>query len=277
MRAPFPVSLACGIAPWASLLLLAGPAAQQHGPDPRAVLETALAEAGIRIDLDDGRCAVPARILVREELLEYLLVGPGGSAHESLFVTDVKPSLVNTALLALGFVPGVNASWTRRTEPLRDEERRAGVSPYDVTLPKGDSLYLYALWEEDGEVYFYRIEDLIRNLSTGRTMRRHSWVYLGSRFVPLEEEGEEVFVADREQNLLNIALFAEGNTLVTAALATCIDQTIWVGNTWLLPERDWPLLLVFSRNPLVAPPDDLLGTLHGSSEVHVSGDGDERK
>lgn len=240
------------------IVLLAARTAPQDGPDPRAVLEVALGEAGIRIDLEHGRCSFPANVLVRDELLEYVLVGPRGSAHESLFVTDVKPSLVNTAILALGIEQGTNATWTRRAEPRGVDEQGAPAPPYSVTRPQGEPVYLYALWKEEGEVHFHRMEDLVRDLSSGRTMRRHAWVFLGSRFAPLREGGEEVFVADHEQNLVNVTFFAAGNTLVTAALDACVDQTIWMANTWLLPERGWPVTVVLSRTALSAPPEELL-------------------
>ena len=65
---------------------------------------------------------------------------------------------------------------------------------------------------------------------------------------------EEVFVADREGNLVNLAFFSEGNTLFTAALEECLDQTIWLGNSWLLPERGKGIELVLSRRPLAVDP-----------------------
>ncbi len=231
-----------------------GQDAAADGNDAEAALKAALRQAGIEIDLGLGMCSVPARVLVRNELLEYLLVGLHGSAHESLFATDVQPSLLNTALLALGAERGANAEWSERDPAPTEEELERGVSRVSVTLPKGDGFYLYALWKEAGEVYFLRIEDLLRNLKTGRSMRRHSWVYLGSRFAEFEADEPEQFVADREGNLINIAFFSEGNTLVTAALRDCLEQTIWIANSWMLPERDWPIQFVFARTPVSEAP-----------------------
>ncbi len=256
-------SVACRVFAIAVLSLTMG--AQEPGPEPRAVLEVALAENGVRLELEEQRVSFRAHVLVREELLEYLLVGPGGSAHESLFATEAAPSLLNTALLALGLEPGSNATWLERDPRPSEEELRAGVLPWDVSLPEGDGIFLHALWKEGDEVYFFRVEDLLRNLATGRTMRRHPWVYLGSRFEAVKEGAEEVFVADREQNLVNVAFFGKANTLITAALPICVDQTIWVGNSWLLPERGWPVVLVASRRPLAAPPDSLVAGLEDGS------------
>lgn len=258
------------------LSMVASPAAAgQEELDPQAALKDALGKAGIEIDLARGMCSIPARVLVREELLEFLLVGPHGSAHESLFVTEVRPSLLNTALLALGAERGVNARWETKDPAPTEEERKQGLSPVEVTPPEGDGFFLYALWKEDGEVYFHRVEDLLRNLKTGRTMRRHRWVYLGSRFAEIEKGEPEQFIADREQNLINIAFFSEGNTLITAALEDCLEQTIWIANSWLLPERTWPIQFVFTREPVSSFPDEWLSALSDPSEASSAGESTE--
>jgi hypothetical protein len=237
-------------------------------------LVTALGAHEIRLDPRAGTVAIPVDIAVRDELLEYLLVGPAGATHESVFVTPVTPSLLNVALLALGASPGTNASW-RPVEPRpTDDELRGGASPYTVTLPQGSGFYLYVGWvqAEGGreQRYFYRVEDLLRNLLTGHAMARHPWVYLGSRMIPpMTGEGAEAqgadqpddFAADVYQNLVNIAFFSDGYTLVTAALEDCVEQSIWLTNAWLVPERGSRVMLVFSRTELETPPPGIAAAL----------------
>jgi len=234
-------------------------------------LVTALAAHEIRLDPRGGTVAIPVDVTVRDELLEYLLVGPAGATHESVFVTPVTPSLLNVALLALGATPGTNASWTAVEPRPSDEELRKGASPYTVTLPQGSGLYLYVGWlQTEGERtqrYFYRVEDLVRNLMTGHAMARHAWVYLGSRMIPsVGAEGEsqgtaDEFAADVYQNLINIAFFRDGFTLATPALEDCVEQSIWLTNAWLVPERGSRLLLVFSREELDVPPPEIAAAL----------------
>jgi hypothetical protein len=245
----------------------------QNPPQPTAdaqKLQQALLEHQIHLDLAHGLCWIPVAIDVRVDLLEYLLVNPQGAAHESLFTTDVVPSHLNTALLALGVTPGKNAKWKPRDPPPTAAETKDGVAPYVVEPPSGDGFCLYAAWREGTEVHFHRVDDLLRNLETGRSMRRHSWVFLGSRMVRLRgSEAKELFAADVEGNLVNVALFEEGNTLVTAALPECLRQTIWLANGWLLPERGSPVSLIFSREPLAALPpgmDSLLPVVQESED-----------
>ena len=96
----------------------------------------------------------------------------------------------------------------------------------------------------------------MRDLERGRTLRRHRFVYLGSRMVE-RRSGEVQFAAALEGNLVNIPFFAQGNTLLTAALPECISQKAWLPNAWLLPERGSPALLIFSRERLHRPPASL--------------------
>jgi hypothetical protein len=220
------------------------------GPGP-AVSEDELAEAlareGLMLDRAAGVVSLPATVLVKNDLLEYLLVAPNGAAHESLFLTQVRPSLLNAALLLLGAEPGRNAHWETREGV--DERGRPLQAVYP---PEGDGFYLYAAWTEGGETYLYRVEDLVRNLARGRGLARHRWVYLGSRFAALKPGTPESFLADVEGNLINIAYFFQGNTLLTAQPEECIEQSIWAANEWLLPPTGQPVRLFLAREPLAA-------------------------
>ena len=195
------------------------------------------------------------RVGIRDDLLEYILVQPRGQAHESLFLSDVSPRALNAALLALGVTPGENLRTIAKDPPPTAEQLRDGVPPYTVEVPRGDGFYLYAAWRAGDETYFHRVEDLVRNLASGASMTRHRWVYLGSKTAPDKKHpGQELFAAEIEGNLINLAFFSEGFTLITAALPECIQQTIWLPNAWLVPERGAEVDLIFSRERLALLP-----------------------
>jgi hypothetical protein len=230
-----------------------GAAPGQQGPERPLTAEEVelvkqLAEQKIALDPVRGFVGLPVDVLVRDDLLEYLLVGPAGAAHEAAFMTPVSPSVINVALLALGVAPGRNADWRPKDPRPSEEELRAGVNPYDFELPQGSPLYIYVGWRRASETYFFRIEDLLRNLATGQAMKRHEWVYLGSKMIPRArgKDAGEAFAADMYQNLINVAFFRDGYTLVTAALPECLDQTIWMMNAWLVPERGSRVQMFFS-------------------------------
>jgi len=242
------------------------PRAQDKAAEP-SELSAALAQAGLTLDREAGIVSAPATVRIKNELLEYVLVGPRGAAHESLFLTEVRPSLLNAALLLLGVEPGQNA---RALDRGKVDER--GRPERTIVPPEGDGFYLYAGWREQGETYFFRVEDLVRNLASGRSLKRHRWVYLGSRFASLRQGEPETFVADVDGNLVNLAFFFQGNTLLTAAPPECNEQTIWVANEWLLPEMGEPVRLFFARAPLASVPSALLASLpEVSTGAHADG------
>lgn len=239
-------------------------------------LVEALKQQDVHLDPSSGALWIPVRVEVRDELLEYLLVGPGGAVHESLFSTAVPASVINTALLSLGLHSGRNASWHPRDPRPTEEEMRQGIAPYEVTLPEGDGLELYVAWRQKDELFCFRVDDLLRNLLTGASMQRHKWVYLGSRMLPPDPRKKdkesatklssstlvlETFAADVYQNLINIAYFSEGYTLLTAALPECVEQTIWLPNAWLIPQRGTQVALFFSRGRLDGIPAALAAGL----------------
>jgi len=247
MHSRVPCSLLCALMATLPSARGGAPAPQEppaQGSTP-AELRAALEKEGVMLDLEAGVLAFPARVLVREDLLEYLLVGPNGATHESLFVTNVRPSLLNAALLLLGVEPGTNAQW--REGSATDEHGRPRK---EVDPPHGDGVYLSAAWREGEETFFFRVEDLIANLESGRSLRRHRWVFLGSRFAALKPGTPEVFLADVEGNLVNLSFFFQGNTLVTSALEECIEQSIFIANPFLVPPRGSGVRLFVSRKPL---------------------------
>jgi hypothetical protein len=216
-----------------------------------------------KIHLSEDRTwlSLPVHLEVTGDYLEYLLVNPHGSMHESLLSTQVGAEPLNAMLLVLGLQPGKNAEWKSVVDPeLPTEAGGARNQParetYQVIPPSGDGAYLYVAWHEGEERYFYRLEDLVRDLERGRTMRRHPLVYLGS-FVAESREGP-AFAATKEGNLINAALMRNGSTLFTTGLEECDQQSNWLANSWLLPQRGSELALVVSRQVLHCAPAELL-------------------
>ena len=288
----------------------AAPTSKPAPQDRAGALErllASLAAEGVHLDLTEGHVSIGATVLMRDQLIEHVLCGPGGATHEGLFLTEVTPSLLNAGVLALGVTPGANATWkliedapksepapgtdappsdepadesgdeSGEETPAPDETPGDGRGPdrpeYRVTPPSGDGLYMHATWREGEEIYFFRVEDLIANLETGRSMPRHKLVYLGSRIAKIPglppeltgaapgEEARDVFIADFDRNLVNLIYFSNGNTLFTCVHGTENRQDVWAANIYNLPESQQPVLLVFSKTPLATCPDSLRARL----------------
>ena len=187
-----------------------------------------------------------------------MLVSAQGATHESLFATGISPTVFNAALVTLGAEKGQNVRWVEKDPQPSQEELRDGASTHDVLPPTGEGFYLYVAWKEEGETYFFRLEDLITNIERGRAMKRHAWIYLGSRMVQPDPSQEELaLAAELEGNLINLSYFRAGNTLFSAALEDCVYQTIWVPNAPLVPGQGAPVTMLFSRERLARCPEAL--------------------
>ncbi|MCP5023182.1 MAG: hypothetical protein GY930_15600 [bacterium] len=210
---------------------------------------------------DRSWLSVPVNLEVTGDYLEYLLVNPHGAMHESLLSTKVDAESLNTMLLVLGLKPGKNAEW-RSVQENQASTQAGGArnqparETYEVIAPNGDGAFFYLAWFEGEERFFYRLEDLVRDLDRGRTMRRHALVYLGS-FMAQGANGP-VFSATKEGNLINTALMRNGSTLFTTGLVECDKQSNWLANAWLLPARGSKLSLVISTKVLHCAPGELL-------------------
>lgn len=237
----------------------------QAGGDP---LREALAESGLHFDGEDGWLAFETQVGVVDQALEYLLVAAGGARHEALLTCEVEPSIVNAALLALGLAPGNNATWNPVGEELvilpgeteadldLEAEPWRKRTVFEVSPPSGDGMYLHLAWRRGEELFFQRVEDVLVDAERDRPMRRHRFVYLGSEWI--DGEDGSVFAADRERNLISVALFSNGYVLLTPGLPECERQDGWYANPWLLPERGQPLLFIASRERLTALPEGSL-------------------
>ncbi len=248
------------------------PAGTQDGAEAQAQLASAFREMGIQFSTEAKALGFSARVEILNELLEYLLTTTQGASHETLFMTDVSPDGLTAAMLALGVSQGSNVKYVAKDPPPTREEVRSGVRTHDVVAPTGGETYLYAAWREaagardprTGEfpsetLHFHRMEDLLLDLVRGRSMRRHPWTWIGSRMIQDPSNGGgEVLAATSMGNLINVAFFSQGDTLITAALPECVVQTGWRPNVWLLPDRGSEVLFIMSTAELDGLPSDLL-------------------
>lgn len=240
---------------------------EQTGPDDG--VRAAFAAASIQVDRESRTLSFPATIEIRGEALEYLLVTPNGAVHESLFLTTADPEVLAAAFLYIGAKPGENVVYTPVEPPPTREEVRAGAPTHDVQLPEGEPVYLYAAWREpagaydeeagaypDETLHFHRVEDLVLDLERQRTLRRHGFVWLGSRMIPGARAADpERFAAAATGNLICTTFFAAGDTLMTTSLPECISQTIWYPNDWMVPRRGGDVMLFASLDELDALPE----------------------
>lgn len=236
-----------------------------------AALQAAFTAAGVMVDRDASAVAFPVSAEVRAEYLEYVLVNPHGAIHEALLVTPVDAQVLGTAFLSVGAEAGKNVEYVAKDPAPTPDEARAGAKTHDTIPPSGKPLYLYVAWREsagvpdlvtgefpDETLHFHRLEDMIVDLKRDRTLRRHGWVWLGSRVLPpAKNGGVERFAAQVTGNLACVSFFPQGDTLLTPAMPECSSQTSWVANRWLMPAPGASMLMIGSPLELSGVPDGL--------------------
>lgn len=143
--------------------------AESQPPPPESVFQRAeegtIQFGSIEIEPKERTVRFSATTMKVDMPLEYSLVGEGGKTHETLFVTDQKPSDIHVAML-------LTLPKTREWEP---------IGAGDII---GDPVWVDVLWlNSEGEEVRRPLETLLRNEASGSPATEGPWIYNGSRIL----------------------------------------------------------------------------------------------
>jgi hypothetical protein len=230
----------------------------QPAPDPLADMMKLFAEAGIVLDTEARTVSVPCEIGHPDQPLEFLLCHRRGKAHEALLLTQVKASVLNAALIALGLEPGKNARIVDKDPMPTIEQIENGAAMFDIFPPEGTAVWFTVSWEKEpgGERQEVPAEDMILDLTTEQSVDAPSWIYLGGNTAPIYRNEPPVFVGDFEGNLISIVYKTPPNHLVTMRHERASNDQIW-WLTELVPPPGTPVrLTIHCRKPPVVEKRD---------------------
>lgn len=191
----------------------------------------------VRLD-QKARCiSFPGVLKMKRGLLEYLLVNPKGSVHESLLVTEVEANEIHVAMLLLG-AKGGGVTAVAPPERLDADYLRAA--------PKlmGDSVLISVKWKENDVDKNAPVEDWLFNESAKKEIVHGPWIYNGSILL----EGR--FLAQSEGNL--VALVTSPTALVNNPREGKDNDQMWNVNGETTPGVGTPVEIIFK----LVPPDD---------------------
>jgi hypothetical protein len=193
----------------------------------------------MHLDKNSNTLRFPGTVRLDKGFLEYVLVAPFGSTHESLLVTEVQPSDLHFAMLLLGakgagiLTPGpedkppgqIDAEYLRRAPKLQ-----------------GDRVTITVKWsvKEAGEKTA-RVEEWIFNKATNKPAAKGPWIYTGSMF----SEGK--FMAQIEGAF--VALVTNPSALINNPRPGNDDDQIWIVNEKSVPPAETPLEISFRLEP----------------------------
>ncbi len=185
----------------------------------------------IRINKKTREITFPATVEItgipdakNQTIVEYVLVNPEGKIHESLFLTEIKPSHLNVAFKLLGYKESkhlfrvVNKNFQPQEEYEKATPEQIKESRFDMVIK----------WKgSDGKVVSHNINELIHNAETDKPMEAGPWVYGGSFIY----QGK--YVADLNKDLF--AIFTDRGSIGNYAGEGREDDTLWFPNSKVMP------------------------------------------
>ena len=170
------------------------------------------------LDKAKRQLSFPARVNLRDVLIEYAVVGKIGKLHESLLATDVPPTHIHIAMLLLG---------TKDLRPKSEEKR----------LPPGQPIDIQIRWEASGKRHEGPIEDWIIIEQDKRPIGRGMWVYSGARI----DEG--YFTANTNESI--VAIILDIDALANNPRLGNENDEIWYPNESRVPPVGTPVEVIF--------------------------------
>jgi hypothetical protein len=123
----------------------------------------------IQVDSRSREIRFPAKVNMKEGLIEVVVCTEYGKTHESIFVTSASPLHLHVALLLLGLKPGKSPGWYEHPDLPSDDARESG-----------DLVHVYAMWETPEGERKVRTESLLKDIRTDEALPSMAWVFTGS-------------------------------------------------------------------------------------------------
>lgn len=180
----------------------------------------------------------PGKLNLAEGILEYLLVTPRGSAHESLLVTEIQPNDLHFAMLLLG------AKGSGLTVPAPGDAPPGQIdAKYLKTAPKlkGDNVLITVKWKAGDVEKTTPVEDWIMNTVTKRAMVRGPWIYTGSMF----SEGH--FLAQIDGAFAAVVTYP--GALINNPRQSNDNDQAWIVNERSVPPANTPVEITIKLIP----------------------------
>ena len=134
----------------------------------------------IRLDKTKRTVTFPGKLNMSKDLIEYVLVTPDGSTHESLLTAEIQPTDLQFVMLLL------DAKGAGLLAPQPDAAPPGQINAdYLRSAPKlkGDNVSITVSWKtQDGSEKAMALEDLLMHAETKKPADRGPWLYNGSMF-----------------------------------------------------------------------------------------------
>ena len=192
-------------------------------PALRQVSDSVFEFGNVRFDKNARTISFPAKVNMREDAIEYVLVHSSGKVHESVLATETEPYQIHIAAALLGWmIQSTNAAST------------------NPASRSGQPIRISVTWTNTGEAQTTPIEDLILNTSTKAALSRGPWVYNGSRI------SDGVFVAQRDGSIT--AIIDDVDAMINNPRPQNENDDIWRPITEKIPPKGTQVQVTFKAD-----------------------------
>lgn len=192
---------------------------------------------GVRVDMDARTVEFEGEVPIKADagdgtvvFLEVMVCARDSKEHEALVVTDVLPSHVHAALLALGLEPGAPGGWREFGDAVRGFPAHGPEVALEFVV-NGEATPGAAWVERDGG---------------DGGLEDQAWVFSGSRFV--DRGGGEVYDADGTGLLVGLTTFGSEvlSYQVLYSHDSAIEEPVWIADPEATPDFGTPVTVRLS-------------------------------
>ena len=187
----------------------------------------------MRLDRNKKTIAFPGKLNMNKDLIEYVIVTPEGSTHESLLVAEIQPTDLHFAMLLLGAKgAGLLAPQAKDAPPGQINAEYLKNAP----RLKGDNLSISVTWKAGDAEKTAPVEDWIMQTDTKKSAPHGPWIYNGSMF------GSDGGFLAQQQGLFAALVTNPGALINNPRKGNDNDRT-WTVNEKAVPAVDTPVTI----------------------------------
>lgn len=191
----------------------------------------------VRVNLATREVQFAAIVCLNEGWLEQIVCSPNTREHETLMVTEVRPSNLHAAMLLAKYEAGTPGRW-------KYEDDR-----YSVVPPTGTAVQVLVRYTNaEGEVVEHPVHRWVRDHRGESEFPDRPWVFGGSRLAPNPESmgpGEH-YVADMTGSVIGLVTFGDellGWRQVLSDQAA-VSEPEWEANGRAMPPIRTPVTVI---------------------------------
>ncbi len=192
----------------------------------------------LKVDLNNKVVEIEGFSGIHKGWLEQIICLAGTRTHESVLITEAKPSHIHAALLLIGLEPGRPGLWKIDPDDPKGEK-------WIVEPPRGAAVSITVQWTDTQEQqHEVPIRQWVRDFHGHDLLPDEPWIFGGS-MMKADYTGEVGYLADRTGSIAGLVTF--GDELLGWCEVLPDQEAVmapeWEANTEAMPEPFTPVTI----------------------------------